>query len=524
MSASDRIELPGSRRELIPGHRRVGDVDLGEQIEVTVYLRPRADTRWVDEQATLEPSRRTRAEREQWADRYGAAPDDIDAVQRFAAAHELTVTDVDRGRRAVRISGSVDAIARAFEAQLQGRYDPGDGRPGYRGRSGPLTVPAELGETIAGVFGIDDRPQSTPRLRIAGPTAAADAVSYTPVQVAQAYAFPSGVDGSGETVGIIELGGGFETSDLSTYFEGLGLAVPAVTAVPVDNGSNQPGADQNADAEVMLDIEVVGAVANGAGIAVYFAPNTDQGFIDAVTTAVHDTANRPSVISISWGGPEESWTDQARAQMDQAFTDAGGLGITVTVAAGDNGSTDGVTDGEQHVDFPASAPHALGCGGTALRASGTTISSEVVWNTSGDGATGGGVSTVFALPTYQANARVPDNVDTGTPGRGVPDVAGNADPDTGYQVLVDGSRQTIGGTSAVAPLWAGLIALLNQSLGTPVGFAHARLYALLGSDAFRDITSGNNGAYSAGPGWDACTGLGSPDGTALAQQLGAGGG
>jgi kumamolisin len=524
MSASDRVEVPGSRRDLVPSHRRIGDVDLIQRIEVTVYLRPRAQTGWVDEQAGLQPAQRTRPGRDQWAERYGASPDDVEAVQRFAAASGLTVTGVDRARRAIRIGGSVEAIAEAFEAQLQGRFDPGDGGPDYRGRSGPLTVPAELGDAVIGVFGIDDRPQSAPRLRIAGPTGAADAVSYTPLQVAAAYAFPADVDGSGETVGIIELGGGFQTSDLSTYFGQLGLAAPTVTAVPVDTGSNNPGADQNADTEVMLDIEVVGAVANGAKIAVYFAPNTDQGFIDAVTTAVHDTTNSPSVISISWGGPEDSWTAQARTQMDQAFTDAGGLGITVTAAAGDNGSTDGSTDGKQHVDFPASAPHALGCGGTELRISGTAISSEVVWDTANEGATGGGVSTEFALPSYQADANVPDNVDTGKPGRGVPDVAGNADPDTGYQVLVDGSEQTIGGTSAVAPLWAGLIALLNQSLGTPVGFVHARLYALLGTDAFRDITSGSNGAYTAGPGWDACSGLGSPDGTALAQLLGSGNG
>jgi len=354
-----------------------------------------------------------------------------------------------------------------------------------------------------------------------GATPAADAISYTPLQVAQAYAFPTGVDGSGETVGIIELGGGFQTSDLSTYFSGLGLSTPTVTAVPVDGGSNQPGQDTDADGEVMLDIEMIGAIANGVEIAVYFAPNTDQGFIDAVTTAVHDTTNSPSVISISWGGPEDSWTAQARTQMDQAFSDAGGLGITVTIAAGDGGSTDGSTDGQQHVDFPASAPHALGCGGTTLHASGATISSETVWGggAAANGATGGGVSIEFALPSYQADANVPDNVDTDQPGRGVPDVAGNADPETGYQTLVDGSPQVVGGTSAVAPLWAGLVALLNQSLGAPLGFANPRLYALLGSAAFHDITSGNNGAYSAGPGWDACSGLGSPDGTQLGSGL-----
>jgi kumamolisin len=270
---------------------------------------------------------------------------------------------------------------------------------------------------------------------------------------------------------------------------------------------------------VMLDIEVVGAVANDAAIAVYFAPNTDQGFIDALSTAVHDTTYKPSVISISWGQSEDSWSEQARTQMEQIFTEAAGLGVTVTVAAGDNGSTDSVTDGQQHVDFPASAPHALACGGTSLQASNGTISSESVWNDPGDGATGGGVSRQFPLPSYQANANVPNNVDSGTTGRGVPDVSGDADPGTGYRILVDGANQTIGGTSAVAPLWAGLIARLNQELGAAVGFVQPRLYGLLGTPAFQDITNGNNGSYSAGPGWDACTGLGSPNGTELASRL-----
>lgn len=205
--------------------------------------------------------------------------------------------------------------------------------------------------------------------------------------------------------------------------------------------------------------------------------------------------------------------------MEQIMTEGAGLGVTVTVAAGDNGSSDSVTDGQQHVDFPASAPHALACGGTTLQASSSTISSETVWNDPSDGATGGGVSRQFALPSYQTDAGVPKNVDTDAPGRGVPDVCGDADPNTGYTIRVDGADETVGGTSAVAPLWAALIARLNQQLGAPVGFVQPRLYPLLGTAAFHDITSGSNGAYSAGPGWDACTGLGSPDGTALASEL-----
>jgi kumamolisin len=228
-----------------------------------------------------------------------------------------------------------------------------------------------------------------------------------------------------------------------------------------------------------------------------------------VTTAVHDTTNKPSVISISWGGPESSWTQQSLTALDAACQAAAALGITITVAAGDNGSSDGGTG--NNVDFPASSPHVLACGGTTLEASGATVESETVWNetASSEGATGGGVSTVFALPTWQANANVPAS-STSTGGRGVPDVAGDADPTTGYSIRVDGQTMVVGGTSAVAPLWAGLIAVANQQLGATVGFIQPAIYAAKSAPGFRDITQGNNGAFSAGPGWDACTGLGSP--------------
>jgi kumamolisin len=339
------------------------------------------------------------------------------------------------------------------------------------------------------------------------------------------YDYPSAQTGAGQTVAIIELGGGFRSSDLKTYFSGLGIkTAPSVTAVSVDGAQNQPVGDPNsADGEVLLDIEIVGSIAPGAKIAVYFAPNTDQGFFDAITTAVHDSLRKPSVISISWGGPESTWTAQSLSAFDQAFQDAAALGVTVCCASGDDGSADGVTDGAAHVDFPASSPNVLACGGTRLQSSGNKITKEVVWNGgSGNGASGGGVSETFPLPAYQAKSNVPASVNPSRfRGRGVPDVAGDADPATGYQVLVDGRSAVYGGTSAVAPLWAALIALRNQQSGKPAGFVNARLYAAASAKGFHDITSGNNGAYSAGSGWDACTGLGSPDGQALIAALGA---
>jgi kumamolisin len=302
---------------------------------------------------------------------------------------------------------------------------------------------------------------------------------------------------------------------LSTYFAGLGIAEPRVTAVSVDGATNSPN-DPNADGEVALDIEVAGAIAPGANIAVYFTTNTSQGFLDALTTAIHDTANGPpSVVSISWGSPESNWTAQSMTAFDEACQSAAALGITITVASGDNGSSDGGSG--NNVDFPASSPHVLGCGGTELIATNSVIQQEIVWNdqAQGGGASGGGVSTVFTLPPWQMKSNVPTAPSSGG-GRGVPDVAGDASPETGYNVFYDGKSAVVGGTSAVAPLWAALIALLNQQRGSNIGFANVTLYQNA-ENGFHDITQGNNGSYSAGTGWDACTGLGSPIGNQLSQ-------
>jgi kumamolisin len=394
-----------------------------------------------------------------------------------------------------------------------------------RYREGGLRIPAGLEGIVVAVLGLDDRPQARPYIRSRA-AAVPESVSYTPPQLASLYQFPPGTDGSGQHLGIVEFGGGFGSDDLDAYFSSLGLTTPSVTAVSVAGGQNVAGQDPSgADGEVLLDIEVAGAVAPGAVQRVYFAPNSSRGFVEAVTAAVHATPV-PTAISISWGGQEDSWTAQARTSLDNAIADGVALGITICAAAGDNGSTDGVTDGSQHVDFPASSPHALACGGTSLQADPQTgaITSETVWNDGpqrGNGATGGGISDVFAVPSWQASAGVQGK--NGKPGRGVPDVAGNADPYTGYQVRVDGQDTVVGGTSAVAPLWAALTCRLAQAVSNPFGLLQEGLYAGAAAGqptaGLRDITSGSNGAYQAGPGWDPCTGLGVPDGPALLARL-----
>jgi kumamolisin len=461
-----------------------------------------------------------RISREAFAQRFGAGDEDVAAVSAFAQTHGLAVEAVEPARRTIKLSGTLAQFEAAFEVSLR-RFA---GRHGeYRGRVGSISLPQELQDVVVAVLGLDNRLQARPHFRL-GAASAAAATSYTPAQVAALYGFPTGVTGAGECVGVIELGGGYEPADLAAYFAANGVdPAPNVVSVPVDGGANSPtGSADGPDGEVALDIEVVGAVAPGASIAVYFAPNTDQGFIDAVTTAVHDTTNRPSVISISWGGPESTWTAQSTKALDQALQAAAAIGITVCVASGDNGSDDGVGDGADHVDFPASSPHALACGGTRLTAAGGRIAAETVWNDGAQGgAGGGGISAIFPAPSFQQGLTATRTTGGASPltMRGVPDVAGDADPETGYTVRIDGQDTVIGGTSAVAPLWSALIALVNQARGAPVGYIHPTLYGA--RTAFNDITKGDNGDFAAGVGWDACTGLGSPRGAAIAALLGA---
>jgi kumamolisin len=522
MTTPSLIPLAGSERSELPEAVAAGPVDPAEHVQLTIITRRAAA---LPRTADGSPVRLSQPALRQ---RYGGVPADLELVASVLRASDpaIVVTSRDAGARRMTVAGPVGALASAFGADLTlvTSTDPTGAPVTHRYRTGGLQIPAQLDGIVIAVLGLDDRPQATPHIRFA---AAAPAVSYTPPQVASLYNFPAGTDGTGHTVAIIELGGGFAASDLDSYFGSLGITTPSVTSIGVDGGSNVPGQDpQGADGEVLLDIEVVGAVAPGAAQLVYFAPNTDQGFIDAVTTAVHALPT-PVAVSISWGGPESSWTGQSMTALDQAIADGVALGVTVTAAAGDNGSGDGVTDGQPHADFPASSPHALACGGTSLHGDPATgaISSETVWNDgAGGGATGGGVSTSFALPTWQATVGVPTNP-AGAPGRGVPDVAGNADPATGYQILIDGQQTVIGGTSAVAPLWAALVARFAQSLGKSFGLIQQELYAGVQpgrpTTGLRDITSGSNGAYSAGPGWDACTGLGVPDGAALLASLSA---
>jgi kumamolisin len=529
---TEHVPLAGSERVALPGAKTSGPANPSEQLQVTVLLKSKATRearqsaiRAMASQPLAERKHLTRAE---FANTRGTSLADVEQVIEFAHEYGLTVVKADAASRSVVLAGTVATFSRAFQVELY-RSDHASGS--HRVRTGPIHIPKELEGIVTAVLGLDNRPAATPHFRTKKRASATHARSaqqpgtFTPPQVSSLYDYPSGETGKGQCIALVELGGGYRTRDIQHYFKSvLKVPVPTVTAVSVDGGQNSPtGESGGPDGEVMLDIEVAGSVAPQASIAVYFTPNTDQGFYDGISTALHDTTNNPSVISISWGGPESNWTEQSLTEFNTLLEDAASLGVSVCIAAGDNGSTDGVTDGLQHVDFPASSPYALACGGTKLSASGGSITNEVVWNeiANGEGATGGGISAVFPKPDYQANANVPASVNPGHfVGRGVPDVAGDADPESGYDVYVDGQATVIGGTSAVAPLWAGLIARINELVGKPVGFLNPTLYSqVAAAGAFHDITSGNNGAYQAGPGWDACTGWGSPDGAAIAGVL-----
>jgi kumamolisin len=552
-STHNRVALPGSERKTIKGAKVKRAADPKERIQISLRVRsrtrgrpPAADLMAMGSQL---PAERKYLTREEFAEQYGADPRDIASVENFAHTHDLTVESVSLEQQTVKLSGTVAAFQAAFGVKLKHFQSRG---ATYRGRTGAIYIPKELDGIIVGVHGLDNRRVAAPHFRQfksqkksgTSPRSGQDQ-SHAVLDVAKLYNFPSGLTGNGQCIALIELndtdqsgkpvGAGFRASDITAFFKKYGIPTPKIVSVGVDGGGNLPGHSQ-ADGEVVLDIEVAGAVAPGANIVVYFAPNTTAGFIDAVKAAVHDTVRRPSVISISWGGPEDAngqTSPQFFQGLDEAFQEAAALGVTVCCAAGDNGSADMTQqdwDGKPHADFPSSSPFAIACGGTKLIGSGTSIQSEAVWNEGWtDGAGGGGVSNYFALPTYQASVKVPSSP-AGKAGRGLPDVSGNADPITGYQVYLNKAWGVIGGTSAVAPLLAGLVALINERIvsktGHSVGFINPLLYGSLNA-ALRDVTQGNNdisgtlhGTYSAGSGWNACSGLGVPDGSKLLVALG----
>jgi kumamolisin len=445
---AEYLPLPGSERTLLPDSRPAGTIDPSELASITVRVRPRDGAEDLEQhvlgEATKPVSERQYLTRQELAEQNGASETDLDMIEQYARRHDLEVVHRSAAERSIVLRGKLGDLLSAFHADLHiCHHATGT----YRGRQGEIKIPQELGDIITGIFGFDTRQRrrSSRRRQYASSDGPGGLNGVSASDFAKRYKFPtsfngSALDGTGQTVAIVELGGGYRTADLQAYFHEIDTPIPKVVAVSVDHASNAPSTPDSADGEVMLDLEVIGAVAPNATIVVYFAPNNgDKGFIDAISAAVHDSARNPSVVSISWGGIEDITDQQGIAAFHSLFVEAAALGVTICAAAGDHGVADEDAqnwDGTIHVDHPAVDDFVLSCGGTQI-----AQGKDVVWNDGtpfdrrvpggGGWATGGGISTVFTqVPNYQQGIVSQKSLDTGQPGRGVLDIAMSATPTT----------------------------------------------------------------------------------------------
>ena len=513
--APKRLELDDHARPPRPGETVVGRSDPGAEMSATIVLRPASDA--------------GRAE-------------DLAAVADFARRNGLELAESAWGGSFVTISGTVATFEWAFHFEL---IDVEQGGRRYRRYAEAPSLKPELRERVVGIFGLRSRP-ALPKARVHH--AGSVAPFWTAADLERAYDFPSEHDGSGQVIALVELGGGYDEEDLKKFFEQRGQKVPRVLFRPVAASTNRPCSDeavqewldviegrkQQADAdpllleaaqstvEVTMDLELAGALAPGATLVVYMAPSTEQGIYQALNAAVHD--EQPvDVIAMSWGEPETYVSDAYVKAISDVLQDAAELGITVLASSGDAGAYDDPESKNLCVNFPASSPMVLACGGSTVIRALEEIEKEVSWNCAAHGmnaATGGGISEKFGIPEWQDPEHVVPT-QGGYKGRGLPDVAAVADPHNGCEILVKGLRCSSFGTSAVVPLWAALVARINQALGKRCGHLNPTLYQISKTEEppFRAIVEGDNGFYKAGAGWNACTGLGTPKGTRLLEAL-----
>jgi len=515
--------LQGSERKPAAGATLSGPADPTEDITVTMLLRRKPGAPALPDESywtTNPPGKQKILTHEEFAATYGASKEDIDKVREFAKSNGLKVEEVNPDKRSIVLSGTVGQMSKAFAVTL-GTYS--SKKETYRGREGQIHVPEAISEIVTGVFGLDNR-----RMAMRSKSPAQATVAITPSMAASCYDFPVAPNAKGQTIGVLEFGGGFKQPDINSFFSTFepGIPAPVVASVGVAGATNSPGGPD--DVEVVLDIDVAASAAPGAGIVAYFAPWTEQGWVDILSAAIHDAVHKPSVLSISWGWPELetygglTWSVAAMNAINTYLQEAALLGVTVFAASGDYGSSCGMGDRKAHVLYPASDPFITACGGTTISNVSGWSFTEHTWPD-----TGGGISEVFPVPSWQSRANIPPSANPGgRRGRGIPDIAGNADPASGYELYVNGINiGAVGGTSATAPLYAGMTALLNASLGRKLGFLNPTLYSLQGTRVFHDIADGISNAsggapgYTAGPGWDACTGLGSVVGCELLEAI-----
>jgi hypothetical protein len=522
-------QLEGSERRPSPTARVVGPVDPNERISVTIVVRRRPDGEPMpdfEHFRTTRPHIRPRVSQQEFAAKYGASDDDLKKVTDFARGAGLAVEETHAARRTVVVSGSAEQMSEAFGVTLQRYEHQVERRRGeqpvtetYRGRDGFIHIPQDLAGIIVGVFGLDNRRITK---RNSDPP---NTVTVSVSQVTQLYNFPTN-SAAGQTIAIFSETG-YQSADISTNFGG---SPPTITDISVDANN-----DGSADLETTQDITIAGLAAPGSAIAVYFTTYDEKGWVDLINRVIHPNQGDPvcSVLSSSFyvlngddaavsAGASQNWVNAVTA----AFQDAAVQSVTVCIASGDSGTQSKIFDGKAHVQYPGSDPWVLSVGGTTIGNINGSSFDEYVWNDD-QGATGGGVSDYFPLPSYQNGVGVPKSLNDNHVGRGVPDVAANASANSGYPLTVGGVGAIGNGTSAAAPLWAGLIAVLNAALGENVGFVNPAIYEI-GSAGFYDIVSnpgatdnsfGGVAGYPVGPGWDACTGWGSPNGQALLNTL-----
>jgi len=533
--------VKGSEHAHPDGHKDLHPTAAGDVVTATIVVRRRTDGAKLRNVEDFKPGSAkpaARSARANFAAQHGADPKELEEVAAFAKSNGLEVVQSQAESRSVVVRGPASAINKAFAVELHD-YDSPRGK--YHGHADSANVPVEMADKVEAVIGLDNRPVPAKHFSTArrqNPKDPPKTKPLTPQQVAKLYNFPAG-DGAGQTIGIYEMqtsGGsaGYTVQDLTSTMKALGngLKVPKPIDVSIDGVKNSGVSD----GETGLDITVASAVAQGAQIAVYFTGGTSQSILHALQRMIHPNAGdpQPSILSISYGwGPDDptadSLSEQEYTQLDQLFQDAANLSITVLVSSGDSGAFI-ESSTQAQASYPATEPWVVACGGTTIGNLSANGFVEYVWNdtgAAGPGATGGGISARFTPPSYQQNVQLPKRNNSGQAGRGIPDIAGNASENSGYPQFINGQSQAVGGTSAVAPLYAGLIAVINANLGAPVGFINPVLYSI-GAAAFRDISgppgpadNSLNGVtgYPASPGWNACTGLGSVNGAALQNGL-----
>ncbi len=503
------ITLPESYRRVWPQVRVVAPANSAETIEVTIWLRPREhaafDLAAIDDFGATLPATRERLTSADLLARYDADVDDFRAVRRYCIKHHLSV--LEQRWRALVVHGTIGAFSRAFGTTLQIYADLNDQH--FRSRSGWLYLSREIASLIEGVFGLSEWPAIRTQRRESAVAEKSPNTGLVASQIERRYAFPPHTDGSGQVIGLLEPGSRFERGH-SQHAMHQGAGPTNVQSRRVDGGLGNHGALTAFDDELALATHVIRALAPGAALVRYAAPDNERGFLDAIAAALFD-ATPPSVLSLGYGWPELLWSRAALKMIDQLFAAAALRGMTVCCATGNCGTATTI-DGHPHVNAPASSRFALACGATTLEPQANGETDEIA------GAYSGGGFSEYPLHAWQNEAAsAAERVDAAC-GRGIPDVV--AQGDAGFGILRAPSETSAGVTSIAAPLWAALIARLNERIGAPLGFCTPLLYAPECRRTFRRIERGSNGTYRAHDGWNPCTGLGAPNGIALSERLG----